>query len=54
MVELEGIEPSAGIRVTGDRHAIVSPTRETGQRLLPHRNRRWPFVFIGPATIYQK
>ena len=30
MVELEGIEPSAGISVRRDRHAIVSPTNAIG------------------------
>lgn len=28
MVELEGIEPSAGISVRRDRHAVVSPTQK--------------------------
>ena len=37
-VELEGIEPSAGISVRRDRHAIVSP-KNTGQRnSLPPRS----------------
>jgi hypothetical protein len=33
MVELEGIEPSAGISVRRDRHAAVSPTKTIGQRV---------------------
>src|SRR5437016_10826119 len=53
-VELEGIEPSAGISVRRDRHAIVSP-KNTGQRnsLPPRSCSRWPFVFIQLWIIHQ-
>src|SRR5207245_2555599 len=36
-VELEGIEPSAGISVRRDRHAIVSPEKKVRPAASPNR-----------------
>ena len=51
VVELEGVEPSAGISVTRDRHAALAPQRTKGQ----HPNSDiggWPFVFMSIAASH--
>lgn len=52
MVELEGIEPSAGISVRRDRHAVVSPTKDQGPAFF-HKSLDSLAFFI-PCNIIKK
>ena len=45
-MELEGVEPSAGISVRRDRHAALAPRKERKANVPLGSSGCWPFIFI--------